>query len=108
MELSLLSRNPSVKGGRIKFAYSVNDGRPQDIYGVSENYYTEWFDKEWANGVLSHVRNVKTQVSLQKGRNDIYIYAGEPGMILEKVVLYPAGKELASSYLGPMESPILS
>ena len=39
------------------------------------------------------------------GREGAGIKAFSP---MEKVVLYPAGKELASSYLGPMESPILS
>lgn len=76
MALTLLTRNPSVKGGRIRFAFSVNQEAPQDIYAVSEQYYTEWFHKEWADGVLDHARTVEAKVVLQKGRNDIYIYAG--------------------------------
>ncbi|MBQ2405215.1 MAG: hypothetical protein II312_00825 [Lachnospiraceae bacterium] len=99
-----MTRNPSVKGGRMRFAVSVNDGTPQDIYAVSEKYYTEWFDKEWADGVLNHARIVTMSVLLQEGRNDIYFYAGDPGVILEKLVLYSADSDLPESYLGPEES----
>ena len=100
----LLSRNPVVKGGRMRFAISINDEKPQDIYAVSENYYTEWFNDEWANGVLDHARTVTATVSLKKGQNDIYFYAGEPGVILEKLVLYGSDKDMKKSYLGPEES----
>ena len=104
LALYLLTRNPSVKGGRMRFAISVNDRMPQDMYAVSEEYYTEWFDKEWSDGVLNHARIATTSVSLKKGRNDIYFYAGESGVILEKMVLYQADNNLPDSYLGPEES----
>ena len=104
LALFLLTRNPAVKGGRMRFAISVNDEVPQDMYAVSEKYYTEWFNKEWAEGVLNHARIAKIPVFLHKGRNDIYFYAGEPGVILEKLVLYPADSDLPESFLGPEES----
>ncbi len=100
----LLSRNPVQKGGRMRFAVSVNDGEPKTLYGVSEQYYTEWVCREWADGVLNHARTVTTELPLKQGRNDIYVYAGETGVILEKLVLYPAETELPESYLGPEES----
>lgn len=105
MTLVLLTRNPSVKGGRIRFAVSVNGERPQEMYGVSEKYYTEWFDKDWADGVRNHARNVFAEVELQEGRNDIYVYAGDPGFVLEKIILTPADQKLPDSYFGPQESP---
>lgn len=104
LALLLLSRNPSVKGGRMRFAVSVNEEALQEMCAVSEEYYTEWTCKEWGDGVLDHARMITTEVTLKKGRNDIYVYAGEPGVILEKLVLYPSGKELPESYLGPEES----
>jgi len=104
LAISLLTRNPSVKGGRMRFAVSVNEDIPKDMYAVSEQYYTEWFHKEWADGVLNHARTTETEVLLKEGRNDIYIYAGDPGVILEKIILYPTGTVLPTSYLGPEES----
>lgn len=104
LDLHVLSRNPVVKGGRMRFAVSANEEAPQEIYSVSEQYYTEWFHKEWADGVLDHARVVTTEVAVREGKNDIYVYAGEPGVILEKLVLYPADRELPESYFGPAES----
>lgn len=108
LDLHILSRNPVVKGGRMRFAVSTNDGAPQEVYSVSEEYYTEWFHKEWADGVLNHVRVVTTKIAVREGRNDIYVYAGEPGVILEKLVVYPADTELPESYFGPEESYFIS
>lgn len=104
LELYLSARNPVRKGGRMRFAVSVNDGVPQELYAVSEQYYTEWFHAEWAEGVLNHVRVVTAELPLREGKNDIFVYAGDPGVILEKLVLYPADTKLPDSYLGPAES----
>lgn len=104
LAMSLLSRNPAVKGGRMRFAVSVNDGAPQDILVVSGQFNTDCHFKEWGDGALDHARTITTEVLLEKGRNDIYVYAGEPGVVLEKLILYPAEKELPGSYFGPEES----
>ena len=100
-ELYLMTRNPVKRGERCRFAISVNESAPVAIYAVSENYYTEWFNLEWAHGVLDHGRIVSTNVSLKKGLNEVYIYAGEPGVIIEKIVLHPAENPIPESMLGP-------
>lgn len=104
LDLHVLARNPVVKGGRMRFGVSVNNGALQEVCAVSERYYTEWFDKEWSSGVLNHARLVTTEVAVTEGKNDIYVYAGDPGVILEKLVLYPAETKLPESYFGPEES----
>lgn len=104
LDMHILTRNPVVKGGRMKFAVSVNESAPQEVYSVSEQYYTEWFHQEWADGVLNHARIVTTEISVREGENEIYVYAGEPGVILEKLVVYPEDTELPESYFGPEES----
>ena len=104
VQFVLLTRNPSVKGGRIRFAVSINDKEPKTLYGVSEKYYTEWFDKDWANGVRDHARRVETEVTLKEGRNELFVYAGDPGFVLEKIILWPADQGLPESYFGPEES----
>lgn len=104
LSLYLSARNPVCKGGRMRFAVSANEDVPQTLYAVSGQYYTEWFNTEWANGVLDHARIVTTELFLREGKNDIFVYAGDPGVILEKLVLYSADWELPDSYLGPPES----
>ncbi|MBQ3027954.1 MAG: glycosyl hydrolase 115 family protein, partial [Lachnospiraceae bacterium] len=104
LDLHILSRNPVVKGGRMKFAVAVNNGAPQEVYSVSDEYYTEWFQKEWADGVLNHARVVTAEIAVSEGKNNIYVYAGEPGVILEKLVVYSGDTEFPESYFGPEES----
>ena len=103
-DIYLMARNPAGKGERCAFSLSANDGAPQTLYAVSENYYTEWFDPEWARGVIDHGRIVSATISLKNGRNTITLYAGEPGVIVEKIVLHPSGRVLPASLLGPAAS----
>ena len=104
LSMVLLARNPVVKGRRMRFFLSVNEETPLSMDAVSGQYYTEWFCEEWAQGVLNHVRSIDTKVSLKKGRNDLYIYAGDPGVILEKLVLSRENRKVPKTYLGPVES----
>ena len=104
VRLYLMSRNPVIKGGEMCFGISANGGTPERINAVSDSFYTEHFCPEWANGVLDKVRPVTVKLALNAGRNDVYIYAGDPGIILEKLVFFPEEKGLAESYLGPCES----
>ncbi|SFB72897.1 glycosyl hydrolase 115 family protein [Butyrivibrio sp. YAB3001] len=99
----LLTRNPSYKGGRMKFSASVNDKDAQTIYSVSDHYYTEWQDTDWAQGVLTGARQVEASFELNKGENELHIFAGDPGVILEKIVVKKKNYTLPVSYLGPEE-----
>lgn len=102
LELFLLARNPANRGGRMRFAVSVNGEAPRQVWAVSEDYRVGQDDGEWARGVLSRGRRSSMEVLLKKGRNDIYFYAGDPGVVLEKLVLHAL--PLPESYLGPEES----
>ena len=104
LTLYLLARNPAKKGDRMHFFISVNEDEPVIQYSLSEDFYTEWFNDEWASGVLEHIRKKEIKVNLKKGRNDIRFYAGDPGVMLEKLVLIRDGIKLSGSYLGPEES----
>lgn len=98
----LMTRNPSVKGGRMRFYVAANDDKPQTVYSVSDHYYTEWQDEDWAQGVLTAGRQVSCSMKLHEGCNAIRVYAGDPGVIIEKLVIKHSGYELPTSYLGPV------
>lgn len=97
-------RNPMQKGDKIKCCYSLNDNEQQLLDIVSDDYYAEWFSKEWSSGVMNNSRIVNTTVNLNKGKNKILFYATEPNVILEQIVLYPTNKELSKLQLAPKES----
>ncbi len=97
----LLTRNPYHKGTRLSFYLGVSDNMPQLVHAVSDHYYTEWQDEDWAQGVLRGGRSICQRVSLKKGCNELRIYAKEPGVIIEKLVIKKKDYQLPESYLGP-------
>ncbi|WP_044958019.1 glycosyl hydrolase 115 family protein [Butyrivibrio sp. LC3010] len=99
--LYLLTRNPCNRGGQIKFFIGTDKSEPVEVSSVSDRYYTEWQDEDWAQGVLTGGRTVNLDINLNKGDNCIYIYASDPEFILEKLVLIKKGTELKKSYFGP-------
>ena len=100
----LMTRNPSYKGGRMKFYVAANEDKPKTLYSVSDHYYTEWQDEDWAQGVLRGGRCIETPLQLEKGTNELRIYAGDPGVILEKFVIKRKDFKLPDSYLGPVSN----
>lgn len=104
IEFHLSSRNPGVKGHPDQLRYSVNTSGIQSLETVSKSFYTEWHHEAWNKGVMNNIRTVSTQAPLCEGDNTLTLYASGPGVILEKIVLYPAGTALPASYMGPPES----
>lgn len=98
------ARNPAQRGGRMHFSFAVNDGEAVRLPMVREDYYTEWRNAEWNAGVMNNARVVTTSAFVRKGENRLLFYAGDSGIILEKIVLYPEKTVLPDSYFGPQES----
>ena len=104
MELHLSPRNPTKRGNRMSCRISINQGEHQTVPAISETYYAGDGNEEWGNGALRNIRVAACSVRVRRGRNDLFVYAGEPGIILERIVLYPAEHPVPDSYLGPAES----
>lgn len=100
----LLPRNPVVKGKRMRFAFSVNGERRKILDTVSDSFRADCACEEWNRGVLDNIRIVESVVPVKKGENQLYFYASDPGIVLERIVLYPENTKLPESYLGPVES----
>ena len=104
LEVTLLCRNPHRKGGRMEFYCAANGGEMLTLSAAGEGFSTQGSCSEWAQGVLNQSRKVRTCVELQEGENTLTIYAGEPGIILERILLYSQEDKVPESYLGPRES----
>ncbi len=100
----LLPRNPVEKGARMRLSFSVNGERRKKLDTVSEAFRADWACEEWSRGVLDNIRIVESVVPVKKGENQLYFYASDPGIVLERIVLYPENAKLPESYLGPVES----
>lgn len=72
---------------------------------LSENYRGgENSDREWCEGVLNQIRIAKTKRFFKAGLQELTVAAMEAGLVLERVLIYPADVRLKKSYLGPSES----
>lgn len=100
----LLPRNPVEKGKRMRLAFSINGENRKILDIVSDSFRADCACGEWNRGVLDNIRVIETTVPVQKGENQLYFYAADPGIVLERIVLYPANTRLPESYLGPVES----
>lgn len=103
-ELWLSPNNPRERGGHIRCLLSVNDSPARTVETVSEGLYTEWSCDEWNRGVMNNIRIIPVEIVVNKGYNRLYIYAGDPGIILERIILHREDRPLKDSYLGPVES----
>ena len=99
----LVPANPDHFGRRFAFFYGVNESKPELVYGVADDYNTEYACKEWDYGVVNHVRRVGAKVSFEEGNNGLKVYPGHPGFMLERILIMPANKQLLPSYLGPQK-----
>lgn len=100
----LSPRNPLVKKGFIKGAYSINHSKPILFDIVTSDYHTEWQCAQWSFGVTNNMRIVTTTVTLKEGLNTLQFYAANPHVILENIVLYPVHLPIQPTHLAPPES----
>lgn len=103
VELYMQPSNPVSAENTILYGLQVNDGQIDIINPVPEGFRAG-DDYDWGRGVLDNIRRHSSKVNCEAGLNTLTIYAVSPGFVLEKIVIYPAGKPPAESYLGPDET----
>lgn len=110
--------NPLVYGGKLHFAVCAESPALSVHAAAAEsgNIFTEveitgdgYKGGEpgcvpWEQAVLDQEHVGRTQVHLEQGLNQITVSAREAGIVLERIVLYPADAKLKTSYLGAAES----
>lgn len=88
MHFHLAARNPDEKGGRMEFSYQINKNTVCSIQTLSDEYYTEWYNEEWHDGVINNYREISVTIPVKKGENTLKVIAGDAGIILDKIVIY--------------------
>jgi hypothetical protein len=94
-----------VAGRGLRFALSFDDGPPQVVTAVPENYSVGSgdFNRDWGMTVSDNIRTVKTSFDLKTpGEHTLKFWMVDPGVVLEKIVVDCGG--VKPSYLGPPES----
>jgi len=107
-ELWLTPTSPVQPGTPMRCTLTGPDGVKQLLTCVPADYKAGNFnDPRWSQAMLDHIRKVKTTIRCEYGLNEITIGAVDPNLILERILIYPAGHVMPESYLGPAESPCL-
>lgn len=89
----------------MKFGVSIDGGEVQVIDTIKSSYNAgAWSDSIWSNGVRNNVHTASVELGeLEWGTHTIRIYAQDPALVLQKMVLY-SSRRLPTSCLGAPES----
>ena len=99
LQATLAPTQNFVPGRGLRFAVSVDDG-PRTV--VDTLAHSD--QKDWAEAVSDGVRLVSRPITFpSSGYHTLHIWAVDPGIVLERLVVYRSGA-LRASYLGPPES----
>ncbi|NLK74135.1 MAG: hypothetical protein GX288_02455 [Clostridiales bacterium] len=105
MALMTAPSNPVHRGMGIRYGVSVNGGTWQIIDSIADGFKAGAPENSpWAKGVLDNIRTSISTLSLSEGINEIAIKVIDPGLVLERLMIYPEDHLLPKSYLGPVES----
>jgi len=104
VELYMQPSNPVTTDNTLCYGVQANDGRIDVVNAIPAGHKVGESNIEWAAGVLDNIRRHRTEANCDAGLNRLRIYAASPGFVLERIVIYPAGKTPPASYLGPPET----
>ncbi|MCC8044963.1 MAG: glycosyl hydrolase 115 family protein [Clostridiales bacterium] len=93
--------NPLVYGGMLRYGISVNGEAPRMVAVTSDGYRGgDPGCAVWCEAVLNQEHVAEVPVSLREGLNRITVYAGDAGIVLERLTLEQDGTRILKSYLG--------
>ena len=104
VELYMQPSNPVTTDNTLHYGIQANEGTVGVVNAIPQGLKVGESNRDWAAGVLNQIRCHSSEVTLNGGLNTIRIYAVSPGLVLEKLVIFPAGQRPAASYLGPTET----
>lgn len=109
VELLAAPTNSPVPGKALRLLVSLEGAGTKTAELVGEGFHAgDYRDEEWCRGVLDQIRRADVTFELEAGIQRLSIGAMEAGVVLERIRIYPADRQLPGSYLGPEESPMNS
>ncbi|MCR4903005.1 MAG: glycosyl hydrolase 115 family protein [Butyrivibrio sp.] len=96
--------NPVVYMGKMQLGVKANTGKTEIVNTIPDHDFIPWKSESWSRGVLDQVHIGKCKLKLNAGANNITLFAKDPAVVIEKIVLWAPDCEIRASYLGPQES----
>lgn len=105
LQLHASPANPLNYGGQLRMGVAVNQGEIRQVSFTGTDYRGgDHTCPGWCEAVLNQEHTAELSAELGEGANRITVYGGDAGLVLERLVLWAAGKEQKPSYLGPERS----
>ncbi len=102
LQLHTSPANPLVYGEMLTVGLSCNQEAVTELIITDESYKGgDNACATWEHAMLIQEHISTKKITLKKGENRITLYPREAGLVLERLVLYPAGEPIEISYLGP-------
>ncbi|WP_343592136.1 glycosyl hydrolase 115 family protein, partial [Flavobacterium sp.] len=87
-------------GNGLKYGIGFDDEEPQIM-----NLNTDSSEKAWAESVANNIKIITSPHKIEKAGNHVLkIYAIDPALVLQKIVIETEEGKILPSYLGPPES----
>lgn len=100
-EILTAPSNPVHTQKRLRLGIQLNDEPVQVVNTVSDDYRGgDRSCAEWAKGVLDNIHTTIWRAKGKEGENDITIYACDPGVVLERIVVRQETYEHKYGYIG--------
>lgn len=93
--------NPYSRENEICFGIGVNGGRMKKVNMIPEGFAVGDGNIPWSMGVLSNTRKTLVTLDLKEGKNEIDIFALDPNLVLQKIVIFENDNYPMRSHLGP-------
>lgn len=104
VELYMQPSNPVTADNTLYYGVQVNEDQITVNNTIPKGQKVGDKNLKWEAGVLDNIRRHSSEINCKAGLNKVRIYAVSPGLVLEKLVIYPKGNQPAESYLGPTET----
>lgn len=103
-ELYMQPSNACTAENKLIYAIQSDDGEIKEYNVIPEGENVGDHNNKWGEGVLNNIRRHSSRIQCRKGSNTLRIFAVTPGFVLEKLVIFPAGRQPGESFLGPKET----
>lgn len=104
LEFYLAPTTPVVFEREQYLGFSINQESMKCINTVENPAIPFFLSPQWEREAKDSIKKISCEVICVAGENRLRFYGMSPGIVLEKIVLWPKNEKLPISYLGPLES----
>lgn len=87
---------------QLRYAVGIGDGTPYEVNLLPQGFISgSCYEWQWCRAVEKNAHVGNSVITLPAGKSELRIYGVDPGLLLQKVVVYK--DELPESYMGPCD-----